>query len=488
MSFVREPEKRVPVLYDVDVAVAGAGVAGVFAAISAARNGARTVIIDRFGSVGGNVGPGMIVNGHMLSGQAHPTIGWECTVYPGLYGIGKEYVQRYAALGGGSLPPYTRGPRNYAGDASIASYLAQAMLEESGAQLLLSTQVADPVLEGDRVRGLFVENKSGRRAVLAKVVIDATGEADVARRTEAPILYPKTSYREVDGHAPTGMGLYYLVGGIDWDRFDAFRRDGEPGADDLEWGRKTLGEGLTDAHRPVLHVLRQAHEKAGYHPRSHVMLGDARVGINGGGIGKMGVNGVGHGQVAPDRVEELDASDGLHVSALEGALRARIFKTFQFWRTYVPGFENTCLLAIAPFLGSRGGPCIEGEYTLTMDDCRAGRRFDDVMYLYGEFRALHWTCEHGGCRWTDMPYRAMLPKKIDGLMAVGRSASGIPDTLLRNRMAAKVMGQACGIAAAMAATRDLSPRQLDVKEFQTALLDAGFYLGDRARLRELGLA
>jgi hypothetical protein len=183
----------------------------------------------------------------------------------------------------------------------------------------------------------------------------------------------------------------------------------------------------------------------------------------------------------------LDAGDGLHISALEVKLRARIFETFYFWKQYVPGFEAACLLCIAPFLGCRGGPCIKGDYTLTMDDCRAGKRFEDVIYIYGEFRALRYTCERGACKWVDVPYRVMLPQKVDGLLAVGRCASGIPDTLLRNRMAVKVMGQAGGTAAALAAKRGIPPRQLEVKELQDLLLDAGFYLGDRHRLKELGL-
>jgi len=219
MDHIVEPQKEIPVVHDVDVAVAGAGVAGVFAGISAARNGVHTVLIDRFGSVGGNIGPGMIVNGHMVSGQPHPAVGYESSVYPGLYGIGKEFLQRYGDLGGGLVIPYSHGPHNYAGDASIASYVAQRMLQESGVELMLSTQVADPVMDDDTVRGLFVENKSGRQAVRAKVVIDATGEADVARRAGAPILYPKAEYHELDGHSPTGMGTYFLVGGVDWSRY-----------------------------------------------------------------------------------------------------------------------------------------------------------------------------------------------------------------------------------------------------------------------------
>jgi hypothetical protein len=475
------------VICDLDVAVAGAGVAGVFTAIASARNGASTAIIDRFGSVGGNIGPGMIVNGNMLSGQPHPAVGYESTVYPGLYGIGKEFVQRYAALGGGSLPPYTKGPNNYAGDASIASYVAQRMLEESGVTLVLSTQVADPILEGNRISGLFVENKSGRQAICAKVVIDATGEADVARRTRAPVLYPKMEYQAVDAHAPTGMGLYYLLGGVDWGRYEAYLREARPSEQDIAWGVGTLGEKHTKGYGPILSLLRVAHEKGEYELTGTVVLGEQQVAVTPSWIGRLGIQGIAQGRIAPERAEELDAGNGVHISALEAALRARIFETAYFWKKYVPGFENSCLLCIAPFLGSRGGPCIEGEYTLTMEDCRAGRRFDDVMYLYGEFRALRYTCEQGQPRWTDVPYRVMLPKGIDGLLAVGRSASGIPDTLLRNRMAAKVMGQACGIAAAMAVKKRISPRQLNVRELQKALLDAGFYLGDRRRLRELSL-
>jgi hypothetical protein len=122
-----------------------------------------------------------------------------------------------------------------------------------------------------------------------------------------------------------------------------------------------------------------------------------------------------------------------------------------------------------------------------MQDCREARRFDDVIYRYGEPRALRWMNEHGGVDWTDVPYRVMIPKKTDGLMAVGRSASGIPDTLLRNREGVMYMGQAGGTAAAMAARSGIEPRAVDVNQLQRKLLKAGFHLGDKARLAELGL-
>ena len=129
-----------------------------------------------------------------------------------------------------------------------------------------------------------------------------------------------------------------------------------------------------------------------------------------------------------------------------------------------------------------------GDFTLTTQDCRDARRFDDVVYLYGEYRALNYNLkEHGEYRWTDFPYRVMLPQGADGLLATGRSASSIPDTLIRARMAAMHMGHVTGTAAALAVHSGREPRQIDVKELQRRLLDQGFYLGDSARLNELGL-
>jgi len=485
MSFVVESSKRVPVVYDVDVAVAGASVAGVFAALGAARNGAETVLIDRFGSVGGNIGPGMICNGTLASGQPHIKAGYQASVFPGFMGIAKEFIEKHAALGGGCIPPYSEC--HYLRDSSVASYTIAKMLEECGVNLLLSTYATDPIVEDNIVKGIFVENKSGRQAVKAKVVIDATGEADVAKRAGAPILYPKTIYHEIDGHAPTGMGLSFVVGGISWEKYETYSKEYKPSEEDIEWGKEVLGEEKTNRfiRQNILAFVRQSYESGEYRIQE-VELRDAKIETNI-SIAKLPDEGLGRGNISPARVEEINIGDGLHISELEAKLRMYVFETVQLYKQYVPGFENAYVLFIAPFLGARGGPCIEGEYILTMDDCRAGRRFDDVIYLYGEFRALLYTCEQGECKWADVPYRVMLPKKIDGLLAVGRSASGIPDTLLRNRMAVKHMGEAGGTAAALCAKKDISPKELDVKELQNVLLDAGFYLGDRTRLKELGL-
>ena len=283
------------------------------------------------------------------------------------------------------------------------------------------------------------------------------------------------------------MGLYYLVGGVDWEKHEAYAAHPQTSEEDMAWGREYFGAERVQGARHLLPFLRVAAAKGEYQQHGSVDLDGASVQIKAGALKPAGTPGLAQGSASPERVEELDAGSGSHVSALEAALRARAFETAHFWKKYVPGFENSSLVCIAPFLGSRGGPCIGGDYTLTMDDCRAGRHFDDVIYVYGEFRALRYTAEQGEPRWTDVPYRVLLPRGVEGLLAVGRCASGIPDTLLRNRMAVKVMGQAGGTAAALAAASNVPPRELDVKELQGRLLDTGFHLGDRARLKELGL-
>lgn len=445
LGFVKEPAKNVPVAYDVDVVVAGGGISGVFAALAAAREGARTVLIDRFGYVGGSFGPGMMSHQGPIAehGDAPASGPAGDPVKGGLAGLPREFGREYFVLGSGT-------PERALADSNKAAYVALKILKEAGVTLMLSAYVADPIMEGNRVCGVFVENKSGRRAVKARIVIDATGEADVARRAGTPILQPKAETYEIDHHSPTGMGIWAVVAGIDPVRFK--------GMDASEFGaKKDIGELAQVGCSGLVEIGPERH-----------------------------MRGIKAQLVRPH--PKVDAGNAEHISLLEAGVRMYIFEFVQHCRKNVPGCEDAYLLFVAPYLGCRGGPCIDGEYTLTMQDCREGKRFDDVIYRYGEPRAFRWMHEHGGVEWTDVPYRVMIPKKTDGLIAVGRSASGIPDTLLRNREGVMYMGQAGGTAAAMAAQSDIEPRVIDVKQLQRKLLKAGFHLGDRARLVELGLA
>ena len=451
---VLEPARRVPIIYEADVIVAGGGVSGVYAALAAARQGAKTILVERYSSVTGTTGPGLNPGG----GTQNPGPTKELKdahVYPMIAGLSKEFAERYAEHRKTQNEPSHRLSDSYG-----ITYLATRMLTEAGVKILVSTWATDPIMEGKTVKGLFVENKSGRGAITAKVVIDATGEADIARRAGAPIIPVKESYRELDDHAPNGIGLFAYVGGIDWTKYNA--------------ALKARGKDFEGEFEPVdveglarIVVSKSSPQSTLFkHLRDNV--GSVKIQV-----------------VRPHAT--IDAGNGFHISALETAFRQYTYEMLQQVRRRVPGCEHVYLLAMGE-MGTRGGPKIEGDYTLTMDDAKVGKRFDDVMYLYGEARALRYSCgEKKNCAFVDVPYRVMLPKTIEGLLAVGRSAAGIPDTLLRNRTAVQHMGEAGGIAAALAAKSGVTPRRLDVKALQAKLLAAGYYLGDAERLKALSL-
>ncbi|MAG37240.1 MAG: hypothetical protein CL878_13480 [Dehalococcoidia bacterium] len=473
-----EPQKEVPIAYDVDVAVVGAGIGGLFAALAAGKQGAKTLLLDRFGSLGGNIGPAMIVLGS-LYGEA------DGTLVGGLAGLSKELIDRLEELRG--VPAH-----NFPDETSIVSYLGIEMAEEYGVELLLSVWAADPIIEDGRMTGLFVEGKSGRVAVQAKVVVDATADVDIARRAGVPIIAatpPDPSLAplvrppllEPEYRVWNDTGLFYLVANIDFDAYQAFADSRVTlGEGDREWLRGRNPGGFP---QPLLPLLRQAWESGEYRhmqdlePTVHMASRGTHIHY---GNGLAGNHVTVRGEIRREDMEQH--------SRLEAALRKHIFETVQFYRRHVPGFEQAYLLCVAPYFGARGGPCIEGEHTLTVQEAYTGRKFDDVM-----FRNIHEGLPmHGGePSGHDVPYRMIQPKGLDGLLVTGRGAAyirrGHDPTGMRSRPSIMMLGEATGIAAALAARAGATPKTLDVRQLQQALLRQGFHLGDDARLAELSL-
>ena len=458
MNHVTQPEQRVPVVHEVDVVVAGAGIAGIFAALGAARQGADTLLIDRFGMPGGNLGPAFLVAGSLT--------GWPGNHIERNYDdLTQEFLTKHAACGGGAVRPF-RMDMHQLRDSNVASYVALRMLQDAGVKLMFSCFACDPIMAADRVTGLFIENKSGRQAVQAPVLIDATGEADVARRAGAPILYPDPKGKSVG----RSMGLCFMAAGVDWRRYQAWgdyetrqQRHAEIVDQAAEAGEFTLTREV-----PGLGTIRTFQYQRCGAPREGLASGYAGV----------------------DWPDHINQGDGAHISTMEIALRTHAFETVQFWQRHIPGFEKAYVALIAPYLGSRGGPSIEGQYVLTRPDIEQQERHDDVIYRFGRYgRDIRYDPIFHSVppKRTDIPYRVMLPQQITGLLAAGRSASSNPGSLMRTRPALMLMGQAAGIAAALSAQNRVTPDQLDVKTLQRTLLERGFYLGDRARLTELKL-
>ena len=421
------------------------------------------------------MGPAMIVAGS-IAGEA------EGTLPGGLAGIPKEFFARLEELRG------TPG-HNYADESNIVSYLGFKMAEDAGVELILSAYAADPIVEDGSVCGLFVEGKSGRVAVRAKVVVDATGDADMASRAGVPIIAevpPDPSYALLIREPYIGKefvswndtGILYLVGGVNLGKYNEFiSRDVALSHEDQTWAEGRLGR----FPKALVPALREAWESGQFKPTREI---DRKVRMT----SSPSFTDLGNG-VACSRVNasgEIHSKDMAQISKLEAALRVQAFEWVRFLRNHAPGFEGAYALCMAPFLGTRGGPCIEGEHTLTPEEAFNGERFDDVLY-----RNMHEGLHGGDTSGFDVSYGMLLPKGLDGLLVTGRGAAylrrGHDPTGMRARPSMMILGQATGTAAALAAKDGVTPRNLDIKRLQKALLQQGLYLGDERRLVELGL-
>lgn len=474
MDFIVEPEKRVPVACEVDVAVAGGGIAGMIAALAAARSGARTLLIDRFGSFGGNMGPGL-----WAGGSLHLSLTNEQALVNvnGMGGIPEEFVRRCLgwrleefqltkdAIEHFNVPGRRLGS-NYFADSQSVSYVAFRMMEEASIKMMLSTYVTDPIVEGDNLTGLFVENKSGRQAIKAKVVIDATGDADIAKRAGSQTRW--------SGGNP-GIGLFYAIGDVDWECFQQVTSaQDELSADDQEWMEEVMNTELEYSTHGLSYLVpyaRKAWESNNYRIIQRID-----------GFGKIvtrSFKSPQHGLVR-SRAEtngKIDPGDAAQISTIERRIREYIFETVQFYKEYLPGFSNCYLHTIALYLGARGGRWIEAEYPISGEDVKAGRQFNDVVYIYYDDRS--------GTA-TDIPYRALIPAKIDGIIAAGRSAFPRSPNF-RQRYSMMLSGQAAGIAAALCAKEGIEPRKLNIRKLQKILIQWGCPLGTKERLESLGL-
>ena len=482
-----EFKKSVPVVSQVDVLVVGSGIAGSTAALTAAREGARTMVVDRFGYPGGNMGPGLIGGAPNLELP-------QSMAKTGLPGIPGELVRRCEKYCHAQLL------NHYFRDSHVISYVWLKMMQESGVELMFNTYAADPIMEKDKVIGLLIENKSGTQAIKAKVTIDATGDADVAFRAGAPVD---------NGSSLFHAGVYFAIGNVNVEKYEKEAVQKELKKEDLNWAQNITGN--LEHLKPLIPYYRKAWESGEYKFIRRIdnrwnILCDHGIFRSISGVqyvpdplrrGKYNILGALVGVRGPTDKQNVETSGSASVmNKLEVSSRIFIFETAQFLRNYVPGFEESYLHFVAPYFHARGGRSIVSEYSLTTKDLEQEQRHDDVIFLscvpnfpQGFDRVVTGDDVYGYTpkRTFDFPYRQLLPKKIEGLLAVGRSAIIQPPET-RVRWMVFLMGQAAGAAAALASKKDVMPRELNVKDLQTLLYNKyQVPLGDKERLRELGL-
>lgn len=450
---VTEPRREIPVVAQADVIVAGGGPGGLPAAIAAARHGARVVLIERYGFLGGLATAGLVapILGHTASRSHTPIV----------EGLLKEITERMHALDGAL--PWADACQEWGVrfDPEALKRVADDMVAGAGVDLRLHTMVTDAIVEGTEIRALIVESKSGRQAVLGKVFVDATGDADVAHRAGAAT----TQGRTFDGRVES-MGSFIHIGGV---------------------------AGATDAQeKAAREALRQA-----------MARGEFRFYNN----GFTGSNTMARDQFSPnmtrwpgDSTKICDLTEG------EVKVREQVWKLWAFLRQQ-PGFEQCRILQTSPQIGPRESRQVVGDYVLTGDDVHAGAKFDDVVARGSWWIDIHcplghtypvhlctvecprqskcpfWAAEHDKSMrtkaalyppqddWYDIPYRCLTSSGIENLMASGRCISATHQGMAGARVMGTciAIGQAAGTAAALAAGHSISPRQVDVAELRQVL-------------------
>lgn len=438
-QFIIEEQQQVPVHAEADVLVVGGGPAGLCAAVSAARNGAKVVLMERYGYLGGMATGGYVLLLDCLcDGKGNVVI----------KGLVEELVERLRKVDGIiEQPEECWGSaemedillwRRYGGtggedkivryspvvDPEMMKCVANDMVLEAGVKPLLHAWFSKAYVQDGVVKGAIFDSKSGRRAVLAKVVIDCTGDGDV---------FYTAGEEYHTGNLP--LGLVFRVANVDSGKAESYLADPEKGKQitaDLKKIKGCTG-GYSFGELPM-----------GFYMRSSIS------------------NVVWFNTTTPGSAVNIE-----DLARTEIEIRQAMMRTMDYFKKNVPGFENACVIDTAPQVGVRSSRMLDGEYIITRKELMAGARFDDAVVVaqppYRQFDPNHSLKE--------IPYRCFLPKTVKGLLVAGRCISGDFGAIemLRVIPTAMLMGQACGVAAALAVKQDVDVKEINVREVQKLL-------------------
>ncbi len=498
---IMETAREIEVLDSVDVLVAGGGVAGCTAAISAADAGAKVLLVERNGCLGGVLTSNIIPN--LLNN--HVSADFEQL----LSGVPRRIIERLTAMGG-CVRDWDKPQAKLVIDEQKLKIVLIDMLQEAGVTVFTHVLAASPIMEGKTVKGLFLETKVGRRAVLAKVTVDCTGEADIAAQTGCPMRVTKGT-----------ASLAFKMSGFDGEAFYQYFRehpdefpknhDGIRGFEDFETNWKEYGD-FYFPHRGgrKFPLVQEAIIRGEYSKTRGKLFGlDMMCLIGLKGLNDLSVN---------TMLWRLPSLAPLDYSEAELESQKACYYIADFLIRTVPGFRNAHISQISQDMGVRVSRAIEGEKTLWIEDVTSATPvyLDDVI---GVRCAKPWSDDGAkdhpfdedakgsvqevsvngettadGARFlyehtVDIAYGILLPQGVENLLVgSGKTASCQPQTTMRCGTNSMKPAQGAGVAAAVAASTGVTTHGVDVRLVQKELLRQGVYLGEGERLRQLGLS